>query len=69
VHIELQHQEDHLALSIRDDGSGFDLNLVDPSQCFGILDMQERAQMIGGTCIIQTAPGQGTTVRVTVPDR
>ena len=34
---------------------------------FGLIGMQERAAVIGGTLEIETAPGKGTTVFVQVP--
>jgi two-component system sensor histidine kinase DegS len=60
-------------LSICDDGSGFDAALyfgtvVDPEH-YGLLCMRERAELIGGTLAIDSAPGQGTHVTVSVPLR
>jgi signal transduction histidine kinase len=55
------------ALSVRDDGKGFDS--ADPAKKSGIglISMTERAHLVEGKFSISSAPGQGTTVRVHVP--
>ncbi len=54
-----------IEVSIRDDGQGFDpTNRTDG---FGVLGMRERAALLHGTLDIESAPGQGTTVRCTLP--
>jgi NarL family two-component system sensor histidine kinase LiaS len=58
-------------LEIQDDGVGFDL----PKQWvslarqghLGLVGAIERANEIGGTLHVVTAPGQGTLIRVSVP--
>ena len=58
-------------LEIDDDGMGFDLNRLreEDSQVrgAGIFTMEERARLMGGTCVIESQPGQGTRVRVKIP--
>ena len=56
---------DHLLLTITDDGKGFDTNKKQKS--LGLLGMRERAYIIGGTVTVNSAPGIGTTVIVSVP--
>jgi len=54
-------------LEISDNGCGFD-PLADRSRLsFGIIGMQERAAAIGGSLEIISTPGQGTTLRLTLP--
>jgi signal transduction histidine kinase len=53
---------DGVVLDIRDDGDGFDPTQT--SAGFGLTSMRERAEAIGGLFILNTAPGQGTTIRV-----
>jgi signal transduction histidine kinase len=50
--------------TIRDDGRGFDPELVRPR---GLLHMQQRAARLGGACVVRSAPGQGATVQVCLP--
>ena len=58
-----------MMVEIRDNGSGFDATgaLTASGGHFGLLGMQERAERINGTFELRTAPGQGTTIKVTVP--
>jgi len=56
-------------LSVADDGSGFDLaETVRHSHRLGLASMRERAEALGGTLVIETAPGEGTRVVLEVPD-
>lgn len=58
-----------LAVTISDDGRGFTPGAVARGEFprFGLTTMRERAKSIGGTLDIDSAPGQGTTVRFTMP--
>ena len=57
----------HIALTIADDGRGFDLEAVRRSGLgLGLVSMEERAHGIGGELQIVTGPA-GTTVRVQIP--
>ncbi len=68
VHIRLGVQDDTLLLEIRDDGVGFDLvEARGRKQCVGLMSMQERARLLGGSCTIQSTPGKGTTVSASLP--
>lgn len=66
--ITFQKKERQILISIADDGTGFDPGmLVADQSSFGLEVMRERAGQIGGEVRIDTAPGQGTTVTVTIP--
>lgn len=52
-------------LRIEDDGCGFATGNVDANR-FGLRNIQTRAQAAGGTAHIDSAPGQGTTIEVTI---
>jgi len=71
VSIRVVHDEDQITLTIRDDGSGFDPALLTPGypheRRLGLLSMRERAAWVGGQTVIQSAPGSGTAVMVTIP--
>ncbi len=58
---------------IEDDGKGFDVAKVEAGYAerssLGMLNLQERASLVGGKTIIQSTPGQGTKVTITVPIR
>ena len=55
-----------VALSIRDDGRGFDPGQVLPGH-YGLNIMQERAKAAGAMLSIWSEPGQGTEVAVRWP--
>lgn len=50
---------------VRDDGAGFDPGAATAG--FGLLGMRERVELLGGTLDIESTPGTGTTVRVSLP--
>jgi len=54
-------------LEISDNGCGFTTHADRSRSSFGIIGMQERATAIGGELEINSTPGQGTTLRLTLP--
>ncbi|MGI9539500.1 MAG: ATP-binding protein [Miltoncostaeaceae bacterium] len=60
-----------VVIEIVDDGAGFDSEILSESRIdeghLGLAAMRERARLAGGSLDIETAPGEGTTVRLTVP--
>jgi signal transduction histidine kinase len=56
-----------LRAAIVDDGRGFDLHVSTAGGHFGLAIMRERAEGVGGTFRVVTAPGQGTSVEVEMP--
>ena len=69
--IELQDRPQTLVVIVRDDGQGFDVNSVKTEYArrgsWGLLNMSERAQLVGATLGIRSQPGQGTVVMLSVP--
>jgi PAS domain S-box-containing protein len=63
VNIVLRYREDSLEIVIADDGIGFDMTTI-PSDHHGIAIMRERAAKIGASLSIDTAPNEGTYVRI-----
>lgn len=60
---------DPVRLSVADDGVGFDLaETLRHSHRLGLASMRERAEALGGTLSIDTAPGAGTRVVLEVAD-
>jgi two-component system, NarL family, sensor histidine kinase UhpB len=55
-----------VALEVADDGRGFAFDESEGG--LGIAGMRERALLVGGELTIESRPGQGTTVRLRVPD-
>ncbi len=65
ISVHLQGTSDRLALTITDDGRGFDVEAAGGG--LGLISMQERVEQIGGTLQIRSRPGGGTSLEVTTP--
>ena len=63
VVIRLEQVADRVTLSVRDDGCGFDVAGVRALEGFGLLGMEERAKLAGGTLWVHSTLGRGTEVR------
>lgn len=69
VSVVLLKKRDHATLIIEDDGCGFDMASLPADGKeghLGLISMNERAQLLGGTVVIDSLPGRGTTVRATI---
>ncbi len=69
VQVTIEAQNSLAHISIHDNGHGFDAGSKggDTGHHFGLRFMRERAEQIGGTLRVVSAPGQGTCVIVDVP--
>lgn len=56
-----------VTLSVIDNGCGFDSSQPTPDGHYGLVGMRERASLIDGQLTVRSQPGQGTTVRLSVP--
>jgi signal transduction histidine kinase/YHS domain-containing protein len=67
--IVFRYEDDSLVLLIRDDGRGFGVSsdATTPDGHWGLHGMRERAELLGGSLTVASAPGQGTTLVVQVP--
>ncbi|HEX4818070.1 MAG TPA: ATP-binding protein, partial [Nonomuraea sp.] len=63
VRVRLAYEDGKLALTVRDDGGGFE---PAGSRGLGLVSMRDRAESVGGVMTVESARGQGTTVRVEV---
>jgi len=68
VTVTLAAQGSRVILTVADDGQGFDADAALAEDRFGLRGMRERAELVGGAFQVTSAPGQGTTVRLTVED-
>jgi signal transduction histidine kinase len=71
VQVSVQLPPDHAQVTVQDDGVGFDPALLATAegQKYGLGFMRERAQEVGGSVEMYTAPGAGTQVLICVPRR
>jgi two-component system sensor histidine kinase UhpB len=67
IQLELERRDGHVRALIADDGSGFDVADALRSRSPGLFGMQERAAYTGGSVQIESRPGAGTRVLVTIP--
>ncbi len=65
--VEVSNTTGRLDVVVRDNGTGFDANRKIPDGHFGLDGMRERVEVLGGSFQLQTALGQGTVVRATIP--
>jgi len=72
VNVILDQKPSGVSLIIEDNGTGFDVGAVgsngSSSHGLGLLGMRERATLIGGDVQIESTPGSGTTVYISIPD-
>jgi signal transduction histidine kinase len=69
VTVTLSYFPDEVTLDVADDGRGFDPNAAAPGPAggLGLPGMRERAAALGGSVAVESAPGEGTTVAVSLP--
>jgi signal transduction histidine kinase len=67
IRISLGETGDGVALTITDDGKGFDTSAPPPEGHFGSVMMKERALVAGGSYSIQSEVGEGTSITASFP--
>lgn len=64
--VRLWHEDDCVYVEVRDWGVGFDPNQVTEHR-LGLRGIRERARLLRGSADVDSAPGKGTSVRVSLP--
>ena len=70
VDVSLEAREAQLEITVEDDGKGFDPEMTGPDSTgrgVGLLSMRERAELLGGSFTVDSGPGQGCRVVLSVP--
>jgi signal transduction histidine kinase len=67
LQLQLRIQGGGVLLAVRDDGLGFDVQLMTGRGRLGLASMRERMRIVNGTLDIDSAPGSGTTVVAWAP--
>jgi len=71
VSVRLSRRDNAMALVVTDNGKGFAPENIsqqeDPGSGLGLLSMKERAELLGGSFRIDSAPHRGTTINVVIP--
>lgn len=65
VHFDVLLSDEGLEIALRDDGCGFDTTKT--PRGFGLANLRQRAQQMGGGMTITSQPGQGTAIHLTLP--
>jgi signal transduction histidine kinase len=64
VTVRIRADGEEVELEVADNGRGFDPHTANGRGGMGLVTMRERAERVGGVLTIQSAPGEGTQVKV-----
>jgi two-component system, NarL family, sensor kinase len=67
VEVSFHYEKKHLAITIADNGKGFDTTSLDQKDGLGLRNIMNRAKLAGGSATISSMPGQGTTITIHSP--
>lgn len=72
VILTLTYMEDQISLDVQDDGQGFAIGQppdagIDSGSGFGLIGMRGRVETLGGSLLIESTPGEGTTLVISLP--
>jgi signal transduction histidine kinase len=65
--VEVRTDRERIVGVVEDDGRGFGRKSSERAEAGGLAYMAERASLMGGTCSIESAPGEGTRVETSFP--
>jgi signal transduction histidine kinase len=67
--VDLNFTKTKLILTIRDNGEGFDPENLDETRSLGVVNMKERASLVGGRFSLKSTISEGTRIRFSVSFR
>jgi signal transduction histidine kinase len=67
IDISFTYQTNQLTIDVQDNGKGFVVNSNGNSIGLGLMNMQNRVRLIGGTLVIDSHEGDGTSVSINIP--
>lgn len=69
IHVRLEYQKRFLRFSVQDNGAGMDPNMMAVGRPghYGLQNMRERAEAVGGEMSIGAEPGRGCVIAVCIP--
>jgi signal transduction histidine kinase len=67
VDVSVLADDEHVRITVRDDGIGFAPDAARKPQSYGLLGVRERAHLLGGEARVTSTPGGGTKIDVRLP--
>jgi signal transduction histidine kinase len=67
IRLQLRHQDGQVAVTVSDDGAGFDPSLAERRHGMGLGLMRQRVAELGGSFQLDSTPGEGTSVQILLP--
>lgn len=67
ISLQVNYQPEIFTLTVSDDGAGFDTAVMQKNKGIGLKSMQNRAQLIGATCKLQSSKYNGTSIIIELP--
>ena len=67
VSVQLLEDQKDLLITVEDDGKGFQRSDVERSDGIGLANVRTRVEVLRGTLHLESAPGRGTFVNISVP--
>jgi two-component system, NarL family, sensor histidine kinase DegS len=67
LHLSLKKTPNGCEAGLRDNGVGFDAAAIGGSSHYGLKGMGERIRKVSGELTVDSAPGRGTDIRITIP--
>ncbi len=70
VLIKIEQLAGQITILIKDNGSGFNIKTVEENkdrECYGLINMRERVQILKGEFKITSVPGKGTLINLSIP--
>jgi two-component system, NarL family, sensor histidine kinase DegS len=69
IKVQVDMGDAFVKLNVGDNGKGFDPELAEKTNGLGLKLIKERAELIGGKCEIDSAPGKGARITLVIPAR
>jgi PAS domain S-box-containing protein len=66
INVHICATEDQVELEVTDNGYGFETGEISDKAGMGLINMQKRAEALGGSLSVSSTPGKGTTVKAVV---
>lgn len=67
IRLHINYQPNLFTLTVQDDGAGFDIVAMQNKNGIGLKSMQNRANLIGATCTLQSSINNGTIITIELP--